>query len=220
MNKKITTLVFDLDGTLLDTLQDLAESVNYALREYHYPQRSTEEVRKALGNGVQKLMETSVPQGLSEQEFNKVFDCFKSHYMKHSMDTTAPYEGIVDLLKQLKAQGYKCAIVSNKMNSAVQDLNKRFFAAYMQVAIGEGPGIRRKPAPDSVLEALRCMNSLKDEAIYIGDSEVDMATAKNSELPCISVAWGFRDENFLKEKGATLIVHRPYEIIDWLQRNG
>lgn len=216
---KITTLVFDLDGTLLDTLRDLADSVNYALTQYHYPLRSTGQVRRALGNGVQKLMEASVPDGLTSAEFDAVFSCFKAHYVQHSMDNTAPYDGIIDMLRSVREQGYRCAIVSNKLDPAVQDLNRNFFSRYMDVAIGESPSIRRKPAPDSVLEALRRMGSTIAEALYIGDSEVDMATARNASLPCLSVTWGFRDESFLKEQGAAHIVHRPAEILSWLKEN-
>lgn len=218
MSKKITTVVFDLDGTLLDTLLDLATSVNYALDKYGYPLRSMEYIRRALGNGVRKLMEAAVPEHLSEDAFNEVFSCFKTHYVEHSMDNTAPYEGILPLLSRLKELGYKCAIVSNKLDEAVQDLNKKFFSSYIDVAIGEGNGIRRKPDPDSVEEALRRLGASKEEAVYVGDSEVDMATARNASLPCISVTWGFRDEDFLRDQGATKIVHRPEEIIGVLQR--
>lgn len=219
-NEKITTVVFDLDGTLLDTLADLAASVNYALGRYGYPLRTADQVRRALGNGVQRLMEASVPAGLSAAQFAEVFDCFKRHYVEHSMDTTQPYEGIIPLLTTLKVAGYRLAIVSNKMNAAVQELRTHFFADIIEVAIGESATVRRKPAPDTVMEALRALGSHKEEAVYVGDSEVDLATARNAELECLSVTWGFRDETYLRNLGARHLMHRPADVAQWLtERN-
>lgn len=213
------TVIFDLDGTLLDTLDDLSMSVNHALAEFGLPLRSKEEIRKALGNGVRRLVEESVPGGMEHPDFDKIFASFRAFYKEHSMDRTKPYEGIPELLKELKAQGYHCAIVSNKLDEAVQDLNRLFFAEYMEAAIGESATISRKPAPDSVFEALRRLGSNYKKAIYVGDSEVDFATAQNAGLPCISVAWGFRSEEFLRQIGATTIIHKPAELLDWLKQH-
>lgn len=218
MKEKISTVVFDLDGTLLDTLNDLAASVNYALGQYGYPLRSADEVRRALGNGVQRLMLASVPAGLSDEQFSEVFACFKRHYVAHSMDTTRPYPGIDALLQALSAAGYRLAIVSNKMNAAVQELQAHFFERWIGVAIGESATVRRKPAPDTVIEALRALGSEREEAVYVGDSEVDLATARNAGLECLSVTWGFRDETYLRSLGARHLMHHPADVADWLTR--
>ena len=212
----ITTIIFDLDGTLLNTLDDLASSVNYALCQSHYPQRTTAEVRQFLGNGIRYLIEHAVPKGTPQDDFEKCFACFKAYYMDHCLDETRPYDGIPKLLHQLHDRGYKLAIVSNKLQPAVTELQERFFNAYITVAIGESPEVRRKPAPDSVYRALDLLHSSRDEAIYIGDSEVDMATAHNAGLPCISVLWGFRDRDFLIAKGAFHIASQPSDILSLL----
>ncbi|MEG1614232.1 MAG: HAD family hydrolase [Oscillospiraceae bacterium] len=207
--KKYTTVIFDLDGTLLNTLDDLRFSVNYALERFGMPQRTMDEIRAFVGNGVLRLIELAVPQGLQNPQFEQVFEAFKEHYSQHCNDQTKPYEGTLELIKDLAENGYKLAIVSNKYYDAVVELNKLYFSEYISVAIGEKEGIRKKPAPDTVQTALAMLDSTEEESVYIGDSEVDIQTAKNSGLDCISVSWGFREPNFLKENGATIIVDTP-----------
>ncbi len=208
------TYIFDLDGTLLDTLQDLAASTNYALRQYGMPEHSIDEIRSFVGNGVRKLMERAIPEGVGNPLFDKVFAAFRKHYMEHSLDTTKPYSGITEVLQELQRRGCPMAVVSNKMMAATQELVAHFFPE-IKVAIGENEaeGIRKKPAPDSVYEALRCLGADTGNAVYVGDSDVDLQTAQNSGLPCISVLWGFRDREFLLQHGATRFIEHPQELL-------
>ena len=209
------TYVFDLDGTLLDTLGDLAASTNYALRTHGMPEHSLDDVRRFVGNGVRVLMERAVPQGAENPQFEAAFQTFRTHYMQHSLDTTKPYDGILETLEALKAEGCRLAVVSNKMMAATQELCRHFFRDTIEVAIGEheAQGIRKKPAPDTVNEAFRQLGVGKERAVYVGDSDVDILTARNSGLPCISVLWGFRDRDFLAAHGATMFVQTPEEIL-------
>lgn len=213
MNFNFDTYIFDLDGTLLSTLEDLAASCNYALRHNGMAERTMEEVRMFVGNGVKKLMERAVPDGLVNPLFEKVYADFRQHYMEHNLDTTQPYPGVMELLKELKARGKKIAVVSNKFYAATQALCRHFFGDLVDVAIGEREDIRKKPAPDTVNEALRQLDADRDRAVYIGDSDVDIMTARNSGIPCISVLWGFRDVNFLVEHGACIFVSTPLQIL-------
>lgn len=206
--------VFDMDGTILDTLEDLKDSTNFALEKCGYPMRSYDEVRRFVGNGIRKLIERAVPEGLTTEQIDRVHEVFTEHYKVHCADKTKAYDGIKPLLEKLRASGVKTAVVSNKADYGVQELCKEYFDGLFDYAVGEREGIRRKPAPDAVNEALRVLGIDKSEAVYIGDSDVDFETAKNAELPCISVLWGFRDEEFLREKGATLFVRDPAEIYD------
>lgn len=206
--------VFDMDGTILDTLEDLKDSTNFALEKCGYPTRTYDEVRRFVGNGIRKLIERAVPEGLTVEQIDRVHEVFTEHYKVHCADKTKAYDGIKPLLEKLRANGVKTAVVSNKADYGVQELCKEYFDGLFDYAVGEREGIRRKPAPDAVNEALRVLGMSKSEAVYIGDSDVDFETAKNAELPCISVLWGFRDEEFLREKGATLFVHDPAEIYD------
>lgn len=210
---KYTTIVFDLDGTLLDTLEDLMDAVNHVLSVHHYPLRTYEEIRKAVGNGVALLMKRSTPTGLSEKEHEVLLEEFKTWYKDHLQDKTKPYDGILPLLTTLKDKGYRLAIVSNKLNGAVQELKKQYFDDYITVAVGESEHILRKPAPDMALEALRLLGVVPSESVYIGDSEVDFETAANANMDCISVTWGFRDEKFLRELGAKTFAHQPIDIL-------
>lgn len=206
------TYIFDLDGTLLDTLNDLHASCNYALRTHGMPERSLEEVKQFVGNGVKKLMERAIPDGLENPLFEETLQTFRQHYLLHNLDTTLPYPGIMEMLQQLKAQGKRIAVVSNKFYAATQDLCKHFFGDTIQVAIGEREDIKKKPAPDTVLEALRQLQVTRQDAVYVGDSEVDVETARNSGIPCISVLWGFRSKSFLLSHGATTFIETPNEL--------
>lgn len=207
------TYIFDLDGTLLSTLGDLAASCNYALRTNGMPERTIDEVRVFVGNGVKKLMERAVPNGEDNPAFEKTYSDFRKHYMEHNLDTTKPYDGVMDLLKELNSRGKKVAVVSNKFYAATQELCRHFFGNLVQVAIGEREDIRKKPAPDTVIEAMRQLGVTTESAVYIGDSDVDIETARNSGMPCISVLWGFRDRDFLLQHGATTLVGTPADIL-------
>lgn len=207
--------IFDLDGTLLNTLKDLAASTNYALRSAGMPEHSVEDVRRFVGNGVKKLMERAIPQGLENPKFDETYATFRKHYLEHSLDTTKPYDGIPEVLAELKRRGKKPAIVSNKFYAATQELAKHFFPETIQVAIGERENIRKKPAPDTVLEAMRQLGVGREGTVYIGDSDVDIDTAKNVGVPCISVLWGFRDKDFLIEHGATHLIKEPKELLEY-----
>lgn len=206
--------VFDLDGTLLDTLRDLTASVNHALRWAGMPERTIEEVRWFVGNGVKKLMERAVPEGTDNPRFAEVYQEFRDHYLHHGLDTTEPYPGIMEMLRALKDEGKQIAVVSNKFYKATEELCSHFFAGLVDVAIGEREDIRKKPAPDTVEEALRRLKAGCSHAVYVGDSDVDIQTAMNSGLPCISVLWGFRDKDFLLAHGATTFVASPHELLD------
>ena len=211
------TYIFDLDGTLLDTLQDLANSVNYALRQHGMPTHSVDAVRSFVGNGVRLLMERAVPDGARNPQFEDTFATFRQHYMQHSLDTTRPYVDIPELIHELKTRGCHLAVVSNKMMAATQELVRHFFPE-IEVAIGEheAAGIHKKPAPDTVYEALRQLGTTPfgEGAVYVGDSDVDIETARNSGLPCISVLWGFRSRDFLLDHGATTFVEHPLDILE------
>ena len=209
------TYIFDLDGTLLDTLGDLAASVNYAMRTHGMPEHSIDDVRRFVGNGVRKLMERAIPQGTGNPLFEETFATFRQYYMAHSLDTTKPYEGIPEMLAELTKRGCRLAVVSNKMMAATQELIHHFFPDTIEVAIGEheAEGIRKKPAPDTVQAALRQLGVGKEGAVYVGDSDVDIMTARNSGLPCISVLWGFRDRDFLLQHGAETFVSTPRDIL-------
>lgn len=208
--------IFDLDGTLLDTLTDLAASTNYALREHGMPEHSVDDVRRFVGNGVRKLMERAVPDGADNPLFDEAFATFRQHYMEHALDTTRPYDGVPEMLATLKSRGCRIAVVSNKMMAATQELCQHFFPDTVEVAIGEheAEGIRKKPAPDTVYAALSALGVTKDHAVYVGDSDVDIATARHAGLPCISVLWGFRDRDFLLHHGATTLVTIPRELCE------
>ena len=207
--------IFDLDGTLLNTINDLAASTNYALRSAGMPEHSVDDVRRFVGNGVKKLMERAIPDGLNNPDFDETYATFRKHYLKHSLDTTKPYDGIPEVLAELKRRGKKSAIVSNKFYAATQELARHFFPDTIEVAIGERENIRKKPAPDTVLEAMRQLGVGKEGTVYIGDSDVDIDTAHNVGVPCISVLWGFRDRDFLLAHGATTLIERPEQLLDF-----
>lgn len=212
--EKIRAVIFDLDGTLLDTLDDLAAAVNHALSEHALPVRSKKEVRSFLGNGIRNLMlQATGNRCEGEAAFEAVFKSFRSYYMAHCLDYTRPYPGIMALLAELKLRGIKTAIVSNKLDAAVQELNGHFFTDYVAVAVGESATVRRKPCPDSVNSALKQLGCEADEAIYVGDSEVDLATARNAGTRCALVLWGFRDEPYLREIGGDCFLHEANDLL-------
>ena len=210
MNYKLA--VFDMDGTILDTLEDLTDSVNYVMRKHHYPTHSIEAVRGFVGNGIRLLIERAVPQGTPVEQLDVAYHDFMEYYKEHCTDKTRPYNGMVELLKTLRAAGCRTAVVSNKADAAVQDLCVQYFDGLFDFAIGERPGMAKKPAPDSVYEVLKQLGIAGTEAVYIGDSDVDYDTAKNSGLDCISVTWGFRDEEFLRSYGAKTIASTMEEV--------
>lgn len=211
------TCIFDLDGTLLDTLTDLLNAVNHALRLNGMPEHTLEEIRWMVGRGIRNLMVSAVPSGEDNPLFEKAFKDFSDFYAVHNLDNTRPYEGIPELLSTLKEKGVKMAVVSNKVDSATKPLVKQIFGDCVDLAIGESEGVSRKPAPDMVFKAIEELGVKKEDCVYIGDSDIDLMTAVNSGLPCISVLWGFRDRDFLAGHGATLFAEKPEDVLRILQ---
>ena len=198
---KYDSVIFDLDGTLLDTLEDLADSMNYALSAHNMKERTLDEIRAFVGNGMLNLAKKAVPEGTDEEVINAVLATFKAHYADHSQDKTKPYDGIIPLLSSLKERGIPTAVVSNKGDYAVQLLMPKYFGDLIDVAIGELEGVARKPEPDTVHLAMKRMGVRNP--VYVGDSEVDVLTAKNAGIDGIFVTWGFRSKNELTEAGAS-----------------
>lgn len=188
----IKTVLFDLDGTLLNTLEDLKNSTNFALKKFEFPQKTAEEIRRAVGNGLRRLIALSVPTGTADETIDAVLTEMKAHYRLHCNDATAPYDGILPLLRELKRHGIQTAVVSNKAAPMTELLCRAHFDGLIDAAFGESPAMRRKPAPDMIDAALSALGSTRSEAVYVGDSEVDVLTAKNAALPCLIVGWGFR----------------------------
>lgn len=205
MSRNIDTIIFDLDGTLLNTLTDLTNSVNYVMEHYGFPLHSEDAVRQMVGNGISVLMERAIPDGRAYDRFDECLKTFQEHYEIHKKDFTKPFPGILEFLKEASESGYKLAVVSNKFDLAVKGLCKDFFFPYITTAIGESAQVARKPAPDTVFEAMKELQSPPERCVYVGDSDVDIATAQNSGIPCISVSWGFRDREFLIAHGAKRI---------------
>lgn len=205
--KTYTTAIFDLDGTLLNTLDDLTDSVNHVMEQFGFPTHSIREIRRFLGNGIRVLMEKAVPEGTDAETFERAFEAFHAYYTDHCAIKTAPYPGMVEVLRRLKQDGFHTAVVSNKNDEAVKILMEQHFPGLVDSSMGVRDGIRKKPAPDSVLEVMRELGTAREDAVYIGDSEVDKATADNSGLNCISVTWGFRDRELLES------LH-PYKLVD------
>jgi phosphoglycolate phosphatase len=209
---KYKYLIFDMDGTILDTLDDLADSVNRALELHNFPKRTREEIRSFLGNGMVKLIHLSVPEGTSKEEEAEILDEHKNYYASHSTVKTRAYEGIPELLALLKAHGFKTAVVSNKSDSNVKNLVDKYFNGLFDVSIGARDGVPRKPERDLVDIAMKELGATKEDSVYIGDSDVDIATARNSKLPMITVLWGFRDRDVLEKNGATVIAENVKEL--------
>lgn len=213
----IDTIIFDMDGTLLDTLEDLADATNAGLAHRGYPARTLEEIRSFVGNGVGVLLGKAVPEGTPDGEMEQCLSYFKEYYAKHWQDKTKPYDGILPLLAALKEKHVKTAVISNKYDAAVVQLCEDYFPGSFDVARGEREGVPRKPAPDAIYAILEELGSEKKNAVYVGDSEVDMATAKNSGLTAVGVTWGFRDRQLLEEKGADYIIDRPDQLLELLK---
>lgn len=213
---KIKAAIFDMDGTILDTLQDLMNATNFGLEKNQLPKRSYDEIRLFVGNGIKKLIERAVPENTCEDTIKKVYDDFTDFYKIHNSDNTQPYEGITAAIKKIKSYGIKTAVVSNKADYGVQALVKDFFENLFDISIGEREGIAKKPAPDMVNIALSSLDVSTDEAVFIGDSDVDFLTAQNSSLDFIGVDWGFRGREFLKKLGVQSIVNTADELADMI----
>ena len=216
---KYQAVLFDMDGTVLDTLDDLCDSINHSLAEFSLPPVSREHVRQCLGNGAAFLVSHSIPAGSSPELEANVLAFYKPWYDAHCLIKTAPYEGILPMMQSLKEQGLRLAIISNKPDRAVQELSDAFFPGLLELSVGESPSVRRKPAPDTVLTAASQIGLPVDQCVYVGDSEVDLQTARNAGMDCISVTWGFRDEAQLIEAGASVLVRTPEELESLLLRD-
>lgn len=214
----INTLIFDLDGTLLNTLNDLHACFNHAIKTFGYPERTLDEIKSFVGNGIKKAIERALPYKIEDSELDEITEFFKQYYKDNMLKHTKAYDGILAMLAELKEKGYKLAVVSNKFDDAVKGLCKKYFGDYIQIAIGEGYGIEKKPNPNGVLKAIKELNSTKEDSIYIGDSEVDIQTAANAGLPCISVLWGFKDKDFLVKNNAKLFAQTPNDIIKIIEK--
>ncbi len=211
---KYKAVVFDLDGTLIDTLEDLRDSVNYALEKHDMPERSLDEIRRFVGNGIGKLISRSVKENTPEELEKSVLKVFKAHYLENSMNKTRPYNGIPELVKRLKEMGVKIAVVTNKTQDAAINIMNAFFKDDFEIIIGQVDGMAQKPQPDGVWRAMEKLGATKQNSVYVGDSEVDCLTAKNSGIPIIGVNWGFRGRKTLEENNADYIVDSPDEIIE------
>lgn len=209
-------LIFDLDGTLLNTLADLRDCTNFALKKFGFPIRTTEEIRNFVGNGLRMLIRRAVPNAADEATVDAVLAVMKAHYREHYHDGTIPYDGILPFLRKMEKAGFRMAIVSNKADPMVQLLRTLYFDELIPVAVGELDGIPRKPAPDMVRIAMQRLGCTEENTVYIGDSEVDIETAKNAGLPCLSVGWGFREEATLRNAGAETVYHSPAELQETL----
>ena len=216
--KRYKAIIFDLDGTLLDTLTDLAEGTNYALRVNGFPERTTDEIRRFVGNGARKLIERAVPEGQIEAALEQVRQDFDIYYKVHCKDHTGPYPGIMEMLQELVQQGYSLGVVSNKPDFAVQELIPEYFPGIFASVSGERQGVAKKPAPDLIWEAMKNLQADSSNAVYVGDSEVDLEAAANAGIPCISVAWGFKGRRFLEEQHAGTIIEVPAEVFAFLQK--
>lgn len=216
----INGVIFDLDGTLLNTLEDLCDSTNFALNKFGYPSRTLEEVRRFVGNGVKLLIERAIPQGADNPDFEECLATFKEHYKNNMYNKTSPYAGVLDMLKELRLKGIQTAVVSNKFDAAVKELCKKYFGDLIQIAIGENEaaGVRKKPAPDSVFKAITDLKLSIENVVYVGDSETDVQTSKNADIHCIGCTWGFRDKSVLIEQGADYIIESPVELPELVKK--
>lgn len=214
---KYKAVLYDMDGTVLDTLADLTDAVNVSLRRFGLPEQPAMHVRDVLGNGARRLIMGCLPEGTDERTADAVLEFYKPYYDAHCREKTAPYPGIIELMQRLRDAGVKQAVVSNKPDGAVKELAELFFGGLIESAVGESETVRLKPCPDAVLAAAKLMGVSKDECVYVGDSEVDIETARRAGMDCISVAWGFRDEDMLRAEGAACIVRSAEELFEALK---
>lgn len=212
-------VIFDLDGTLLDTVSDLADAVNYAMRAKSMPEKTTDEVRKSVGNGILKLIERCVPEGTPRDEVTDALGIFKDYYNAHMCDKTAPFDGTVTLLKEIRALGIRTAVVSNKHDTAVKKLIGYYFGELIDFTLGKSDGIPAKPDPASLLTAARSIGVSIKNVLYAGDSDVDVYTAHNAGCRCAGAAWGYRSEASLKSAGADFIVYSADELLEIIKNN-
>lgn len=221
MEKKenFQAIIFDLDGTLLDTLEDLMDSANYVMRMFRWPERTYGEIRSFVGNGIERLMRLCVPEGTDEETFAAAFTAFKEYYTAHCLVKTRCYDGVEGLLARLKRKHYPMAIVSNKNQEAVSELNHIFFEEYVSAAVGQAEGRRKKPAPDAVWYAMDLIGAKRETTLYVGDSEVDKATADNAGLDCVLVSWGFRDRDQIEALNPAAVIDRPEELLKILSES-
>lgn len=215
MRMKYDAIIFDLDGTLLNTLEDLTDAVNHTMEQFQFEKKTIQQVRAFVGNGIRKLIERCVPGGQSREDFEEILESFRIFYTAHCQEKTRPYDGIIELLNNLSEKEIQMAIVSNKNDTAVRELNKLFFSDYITIAIGQNDNLRPKPAPDTVNLALEYLNCTRDKALYVGDSDVDKATADNSGMDCISVTWGFRDRELLERLNPLAVIDKPSQLLDY-----
>ncbi len=214
----IDTIIFDMDGTLLNTLDDLTDSVNYAMGQMGTPLHTADEVRMMVGNSAHHLIKCALPDDAGEDEIARCLEIFEKHYHGNLRNKTAPYEGVIDMLREVKAAEYKLAVVSNKGDAFTKELTRDFFGEYIATAIGRCEAFPRKPAPDSVWHAMELLGSEKATTVYVGDSEVDCITARNAGLPCIGCLWGFRDKETLEAEGATAVISHPSELVKIIEK--
>ncbi|MBQ4603080.1 MAG: HAD family hydrolase [Clostridia bacterium] len=209
---KYDAVIFDLDGTLTDTLGDLKNSVNFAMRQFGFPERTLGEVKSFVGNGVRRLICLSVPENTDEETAERCLSVFKEHYKNNSLVETKPYDGIITILETLKKQGIKTAVVTNKMHEAAEEIVRIFFGNLIDITLGQVDGVAQKPRPDGIYRVLEKLGVSKEKAVYVGDSEVDCITAKNANVACVGVTWGFRDKSVLIENGADYLADTPEEL--------
>lgn len=207
-------VIFDLDGTLLYTLEDLMDSVNYTLEKFGYEQKTIEDVTMHVGNGVQHLVKMMLPENISEEDFKNCYECFKEHYSEHCCDKTHPYDGIMETLKLLKCREVKVGILSNKFQEAAEEVCEHYFDGLYDIVVGESETCKRKPSPDGINLICEKFDVSKDDVLFFGDSEVDIKTAENADVYCVSVLWGYRDREFLAENDAKVFITNPLDIID------
>lgn len=212
----IQTVIFDLDGTLIYSLEDIADSVNYAMKKYGFKEYTVDEVKDAIGNGVRLLIERITPDDVPEDVFESCLSDFKEHYSKNMYNKTRPYDGVVDMLRKLRGDGYKIAVLSNKFDSAVKELCDRYLDGLIDLAVGQKDGVKEKPDPAGVLAIAKELETPIETCLFVGDSEVDIQTANNAGIDCISVTWGYKDVNFLYENGASKLVYIPEDILELL----
>ncbi len=212
----IQTVIFDLDGTLLYSLEDLKDSVNFVMKKHCFKEYTIDEVREAIGNGVRLLMERILPKDIDKNLFEECLSEFKENYSKNMYNKTKPYDGVLDMLKALREEGYKIAVLSNKFDSAVKELSNKYFGELVDLAVGQKDGVKEKPSPLGIQEIAKELDTDIEACIMVGDSEVDIQTANNAGIDCISVTWGYKNIDFLYDNGATKLVYAPEDILELL----